>query len=133
MLSGVIGNPVHVDIGVRGFAFAVSPRRCIQWNLGEWIEARRRTRTLYAVCELDVPDERAAAAAALDYAVGPMTYTGLYRRLRGRPDDLDVDCVAAAMKVLAAGGIAVPRQFKTARSLYLWISQAFPQPKSCSD
>lgn len=121
-LSRVVGNPIHVDIGVGGMAFAVSPKLCIQADLAEWIEGRRRTRTLCAVVE--VPIERAdlAWSAAMNFAVGPMTYAGVVRRIIGRADPLDVDCVAAAMLVLAAGGVRVPRPFKTARSLYQWIA-----------
>lgn len=125
-LSALIGNPIHIDIGVGDEAFAVSPHRCIQWGLSEWIQGRRATGTLYdAVTIPDVDIER-AREAALTFAVGPMTYLGVAKRVLGKPDICDIDCVAATMLVLKAAGVDPPQRFVEARSLYLWIKSKYP-------
>mgnify|MGYP000137202947 FL=1 len=129
-LSRVVGNPIHIDIGIGGVAFAVSPKKCFQWDLTEWIEARRASGTLHSVITVPITDGDKATTAALNFAVGPMTYRGTVARVLGRPSMLDVDCVAAAMIVLKAGGVDPPQIFVTARSLYRWISSKHPPQTS---
>lgn len=103
----VAGTPHHIDTAVDGLVYMIGPGRrgCAQLTVQEYESARPPGRKIVATATLPALDHRRAKVAADTYAVGPMTRRGaVLRSVTGKPDILDVDCVAAAAIVLGAAG-----------------------------
>jgi hypothetical protein len=120
--SIALGFPTHVTPVVDNTAFGVAPGKgCYQVNAGVYELIVRGYGGLFDTVDVDVPNVKAAADAAWTYAVGPMTTWQAFKRwVTGIEDPMDIDCVLAAVKVLNAGGVDVPK-FRTPKGLYLWL------------